>query len=490
MKIQLTGVVLAVLSISLFAVAQETAPIPALGTITGSGTLHYVPVFTGKATIGNSKIFQATTGNVGIGTTSPQATLDVDGEVNASTSFNLGGTAFAFGSLANVNIFLGFAGNSTMSGKNNMAIGPYAMSINTTGNGDTAIGPYALNANTTGYGDTAVGYGALQSNTTAYGDTALGYAALQSNTTGYDNTASGDGALEFNTTGNGNTAYGNRSLELNISGGNNSASGWQALFYNTTGDYNTAEGYDALNSNTTGNSNTGDGTYALFNNTTGSYNTALGYLAGPDSASTGLSYATAIGAGAVVSRSNALVLGGPLGSGANVNVGIGTATPSNVFTIAQTAGQAISDGWTTYSSRRWKTNIETLRGALAKVEQLRGVSYEQKDSGKHEVGLIAEEVGAVVPEVVSYEENGKDARGVDYSRLTALLIEATKEQQGEFRQQQAELAKALHQIKQQQSVLRAQAASMRSLEAEVRQTRETLRKVQVAAAQPALVAQK
>jgi hypothetical protein len=41
-----------------------------------------------------------------------------------------------------------------------------------------------------------------------------------------------------------------------------------------------------------------------------------------------------------------------------------------------------------------------------------------------------------VPELVTYEENGKDARGVDYSRLTALLIEATKEQQALIRHQQ------------------------------------------------------
>jgi len=55
-----------------------------------------------------------------------------------------------------------------------------------------------------------------------------------------------------------------------------------------------------------------------------------------------------------------------------------------------------------------------------------------------------------VPEVVSYEENGKDARGVDYSRLTALLIEATKQQQREIRQQQ--------------TLLRTQAAAIRDLE--------------------------
>src|ERR1035437_5661186 len=95
------------------------------------------------------------------------------------------------------------------------------------------------------------------------------------------------------------------------------------------------------------------------------------YGAGPDYYSTNLANATAIGATATVSESNALVLGGT-GSFA-VKVGIGTATPSNVFTIAQGAGHAIADGWDTYSSRRWKTNIQTLHDALGKVEQLRGV---------------------------------------------------------------------------------------------------------------------
>src|SRR5271154_7559761 len=49
------------------------------GTITGSGTADFVPMFTGKATIGNSKIFQTVGGNVGIATTTPAAKLDVKG---------------------------------------------------------------------------------------------------------------------------------------------------------------------------------------------------------------------------------------------------------------------------------------------------------------------------------------------------------------------------------------------------------------------------
>jgi hypothetical protein len=60
--------------------------------------------------------------------------------------------------------------------------------------------------------------------------------------------------------------------------------------------------------------------------------------------------------------------------------------------------------------------------------------------------MIAQEVGPIVPELVTYEENGKDARGVDYGRLTALLIEAVKEQQQEISQQQATIDKLAAQV--------------------------------------------
>ena len=129
------------------------------------------------------------------------------------------------------------------------------------------------------------------------------------------------------------------------------------------------------------------------------------------------------------------------------HVGIQTINPSYAFTIAHGAGQAISDGWTVYSSRRWKTNIHTLHGALEKVEHLRGVSYDLKANGKHELGVIAEEVGAVVPEVVTWDKNGEDAQSVDYSRLTALLIEATKEQQELIREQRAQIARLASQMR-------------------------------------------
>lgn len=424
-------------------------------SISGTGSKDYITLWLGSTKLGNSNIFQGSTGDIGIGTITPAAALDVNGTVNGS-SFNLGGVPFAFGTLSSQNAFLGFSGNSTMSGGDN-----------------TASGVDALHANTTGYENTASGYEALFSNTTGYLNTAVGVGALALNTGGSQNMAIGGEALQNNTTGNLDTATGVATLAANTTGSNNTAEGWSALKFNTTGDDNTAGGYGAAAKTTSGGGNTAYGMLSLYYNNTGNLNTALGYSAGPDISSTALTNATAIGAFALVSQSNAMVLGGPLGSGYNVNVGIGTATPSNVFTIAQGAGQAISDGWSVYSSRRWKTNIHTLQGALAKVEQLRGVSYDLQSNGKHQVGVIAEEVGAVLPEVVTWEKNGKDAQSVDYSRLTALLIEATKEQQALIQKQQEQIERLAAQVK----TIRASLKESRQTGSEVHRVKAQVRTV-------------
>lgn len=80
------------------------------------------------------------------------------------------------------------------------------------------------------------------------------------------------------------------------------------------------------------------------------------------------------------------------------------------------------------SSIRWKRNVEAIDGPLSMLSQLRGVyfDWDEEHGGQRDVGMIAEEVGAVLPEIVQYEENGVDAIGMDYSRLTPLLVEAVK----------------------------------------------------------------
>src|SRR5271163_4468264 len=170
-------------------------------------------------------------------------------------------------------------------------------------------------------------------------------------------------------------------------------------------------------------------------------------------------------------------------NGGCVCIATGNNGYSNPLVVGQGQGSAIADGWATYSSRRFKTDIQTLPDALDKVEKLRGVSYTLKATGKREIGVIAEEVGQVVPEVVTYEKNGIDAQSVDYTRLTALLIEATKQQQAEIEKQQAQIAQqgtqltaAIRQIHSQQAWMTKQTTGMRALRAQVRAANERLQK--------------
>jgi hypothetical protein len=83
---------------------------------------------------------------------------------------------------------------------------------------------------------------------------------------------------------------------------------------------------------------------------------------------------------------------------------------------------------------------------LEKVEQLQGVSYERGADGKQEIGVVAEDVDQVVPEVVSHDPETHEPQGVDYSRLAALLIEAVKTQQTQIQSQQAEIQQLKAQI--------------------------------------------
>ena len=80
------------------------------------------------------------------------------------------------------------------------------------------------------------------------------------------------------------------------------------------------------------------------------------------------------------------------------------------------------------SSIRWKTDITPIDNALDKILNLRGVyfNWDQEHGGEHDMGMIAEEVGQVLPEIVEYEKDGIYTTGMDYSKLTPLLVEAVK----------------------------------------------------------------
>ena len=93
------------------------------------------------------------------------------------------------------------------------------------------------------------------------------------------------------------------------------------------------------------------------------------------------------------------------------------------------AGQIKASSFLSYSSRRYKKNIKKLENPLKVIQSLEGVSYDWKNSGRNDFGFIAEDVGQILPGIVQWEDNGKDATGIDYSRIISYLVEAVKEQQ-------------------------------------------------------------
>jgi hypothetical protein len=82
------------------------------------------------------------------------------------------------------------------------------------------------------------------------------------------------------------------------------------------------------------------------------------------------------------------------------------------------------------SDARLKDNITPLSGALNKVKALEGVSFNWKNNGQPEIGLVAQNVEGVAPELVVTGSDGFKA--VKYGNVVALLIEAVKEQQAEI----------------------------------------------------------
>ena len=114
-------------------------------------------------------------------------------------------------------------------------------------------------------------------------------------------------------------------------------------------------------------------------------------------------------------------------------VGIGTSSPSLTLQVNGSAGG--TSAYQVISDTKYKKAVLPIEGALAKVGQLRGVTYDWRQDDfpdmnfkqGRQVGLIAQEVESVIPEVVSVDVNS--TYSLEYSALVPVLIEAIKEQQ-------------------------------------------------------------
>ena len=100
---------------------------------------------------------------------------------------------------------------------------------------------------------------------------------------------------------------------------------------------------------------------------------------------------------------------------------------STKLTFNPSTGLLTSTDYNSSSDERLKTNIKPVENALDKVIALRGVSFNWKEGGAKAIGLIAQEVEEVIPEIVSQDENGY--LGIRYNNLIGVLIEAIKDQQ-------------------------------------------------------------
>jgi hypothetical protein len=325
--------------------------------VAGSGITNRIPIWTNSNTLGNSKLFQ-TGGKVGVGITTPAATLDVKGSdggtgANAATVFQVSG---GIGGPAVTNVAGG------MGGAIQLGAGPGGRSCICNFPGGSG-GSVLVSGGLGGHGFVKGGVGGQ-----------IRIAAGSGGTIAFAGTGGSGGLIQV-------------------------APGTGETF-------------------SSGKSHGGDG---------GSITLQPG--------------AGGTGTGSPGKPGNLIVA--PAGG----KLGIGTATPTATLAVVA-GGTTLADEWTTRSSRQFKTNIEPLERPLEKLERLQGVSYDRKMDGKHEIGVIAEDVAKVVPEVVSRDPETQEAQGVDYSRLAALLIEAVKSQQAELRTQQDEIQQLRARIEQ------------------------------------------
>jgi hypothetical protein len=342
------------------------------------------------------------------GTPQASASLNIDGtataaDINALQYYKLGANRILFttGSPNADSIFVGpnIALNST--GVNNSFFGVGAGTQNTTGAGNSFFGRNAGSQNTSGAGNAFFGANAGNNTSTGQSNAFVGNGAGGGNQAGSFNVYVGQGAGNNAAAGQSNTYIGT-TAGASIGGGSNSN--------------NVAVGADAGNVANLGSNNTFIGKGAISNQP-------------------GLNFATAIGSGVTVSTSNTIMIGrssettiipGPLkvGGGAVGSIQV-CATP---------------DGYigTCSSSKRYKSDISPYLGGLNVVNRLRPVSFTWTRDKIKDIGFVAEEVNSVESRLSVLNKDGV-VEGIKFNQLTAVLVNAVKEQQQQIEKLRAEI---------------------------------------------------
>ena len=140
--------------------------------------------------------------------------------------------------------------------------------------------------------------------------------------------------------------------------------------------------------------------------------------------------------GTSISAGNGLTGGGSFASSRTLHVGGGNGISISADGVAMSgsySGSFTATGdITAYSDESLKTNIQTIDGALGKVEAVRGVTFDRIADGSTSTGVVAQELLAVLPEAVHTDADG--VHSVAYGNITGLLIEALKELSAEVKE--------------------------------------------------------
>ncbi|MFC1683282.1 tail fiber domain-containing protein, partial [Candidatus Zixiibacteriota bacterium] len=334
-------------------------------------------------------------GNVGVGKIYPVSELDVNGDINADGVYKLDGTT-VLSTEGNANVIVG-----KNAGKNN------------TGNWLTCVGDSAGFNNQTSF-NVFVGQKSGFANTSGWGASFMGWRSGRSNTTGFSNTFIGASAGEYNT-----------------EGWNNTFVGWSAGQENATGKNNTCLGYNAGGNANLGNANTYLG-WAAGYNSTGTSNIFIGFQAGQDDTSSNRLIIESSGS------TSPLIWGDFANDRLVINGNESHNSNNRTFFSNGSAGG--TTGWYNDSDAHLKKEIATIPDALRKVQQLRGVNFEWRDTDRHDpgrqMGFVAQEAVKVIPEVVTGEDGHY---AMQYGPITALLVEAVKELRAENRELKKEI---------------------------------------------------
>ena len=351
--------------------------------------------------------------------------------------------------------------------------------MNTTGEKNTAFGNTALSSNTTGNNNTAFGYNASASIVTATNQTIIGFEATgqadNSVVLGNDDVTAvymgedsgakvyaGEGSFTGEVTIGGNltvsgtlvgagnlvsvTESSNTGVRLSTAVAANhgdigsnavdlSYSNSTSTTYGATGHYSTAMGHSTTAS--------GETSTAMGAQTTasGNYSTAIGYLtttSGRSSTAMGVITTASDYASLSIGRYNSVnstvTAGGSATSFDTDNAafvignGTGSNAKSDAFVVYFNGNATLSGDLTINSDERLKENIQPLGSTLNKLNQIEGWTYSLKKDEEHtpKIGVLAQEVQAVFPELVT--EGGDGILSVNYQGLVPVLINAINEQ--------------------------------------------------------------